>query len=156
MQVAFDGSQVFFKTDDTYFTSQLCQRTYPKYEQLILVSFSARVSFSVPLILQRINLMDFSDSSGILRMVFDRIEGTDVCLLSARCGEEEFGYEMSLPCKIETSEGGKIAVSYKYIPDAIKYFSLCHMELSNPSSPMKLTGDIEGLTVVVMPMFVQW
>jgi DNA polymerase-3 subunit beta len=158
VQVAFDGSQVFFKTDDTCFVSQLVQGAYPKYEQLIPTQFTSKVAFSVPLMLQRLNLIDYSDSSGMLRMVFGRPEGTEVCSLSSR-NENEAGsinYEMALPCKIEAIGVGKIAAQYNYVIDAIKPFSLCRMELSDTSSPMKITGDIEGLTVVVMPMFVQW
>jgi DNA polymerase III sliding clamp (beta) subunit (PCNA family) len=63
-------------------------------------------------------------------------------------------YDMSSPCKVE--QEGKIAVDYKYLLEAIKPFSMCVIELTNLSSPMKITGDIEGLTVIVMPMFVQW
>jgi hypothetical protein len=43
-----------------------------------------------------------------------------------------------------------------YVMDAIKPFSICHIETTSPASPGKFTGDIEELTIVVMPMFLQW
>jgi DNA polymerase III sliding clamp (beta) subunit (PCNA family) len=65
-------------------------------------------------------------------------------------------YDLRLPVKVSTPLFGKVAVNIEYITSAIKYFSMCQMELNSPSSPMKFTGDIEGLTVLVMPMFVEW
>jgi len=29
-------------------------------------------------------------------------------------------------------------------------------EVTSPSSPVKIYGDVDGLTVVIMPMFVAW
>jgi hypothetical protein len=34
--------------------------------------------------------------------------------------------------------------------------SLCNLEMANPTSPGKFTGDIEGLVVILMPGFLQW
>jgi hypothetical protein len=81
---------------------------------------------------------------------------TDICYLrSTRCGDlDEPEFDMTMPCKIEAY--GKVAVQHNYLLEAIKPFSMCAIELTNPTSPMKITGDIEGLAVVVMPYFVQW
>lgn len=155
MQVAFTENQVYFKSGGVSLVSQLVQGTYPKYEQLIPTAFSSKVIFSVPLMLERLNLM--SDLAGmVVRMWFNKEAGGDLLYLSGKSGDEDdTDYNLNLPCKIESIEG-KVAVQYKYLFDAIKAFSISSIELTNPSSPMKITGDIEGLTVVIMPMFVQW
>jgi DNA polymerase-3 subunit beta len=155
VEVAWGDNLVFFRTKDCTLISQLVQGTYPKYETLIPVSFNSKVSFSVPLMIQRLKLMSpVVDGSRTVRMIF--IQKDNQCLLqSNHSGDLDTPeYDMSLPCKVE--QEGKIAVDYKYLLEAIKPFSMCSIETTNPASPMKFTGDIEGLTVIVMPLFVQW
>jgi DNA polymerase-3 subunit beta len=156
MQVAFGENVVYFKSGGTSLSAQLVQGTYPKYEKLIPTSFSSKVIFSVPLMLERLKLMD-ALSGNITRLWFEKVAGGDLFYISGKYAEEDdMVYDLNLPCKIETAEVGKIAVQYNYLFDAIKAFSICSMELTNPSSPMKFTGDIEGLTVITMPMFIEW
>jgi len=146
--------EVYFKSGDTVLIGQLVQGTYPKYQQLIPQTFLCKASFSVPLMLERLALINPANMWNGLRMKFTRtVKQEDVCLLIGKSDYVE--YELSLPVKIDGDEG-KVAVQYNYIEDAVKYFSLCHIELTSPQSPMKFTGDIEGLTVVVMPFYVQW
>jgi DNA polymerase III sliding clamp (beta) subunit (PCNA family) len=89
-------------------------------------------------------------------MIFTQKDNVDLCLLQSHLSGDldTPEYDMSLPCKVEAE--GKIAIDYKYLLEAIKPFSMCSIELSNPSSLMKITGDIEGLTVIVMPIYVEW
>ena len=95
--------------------------------------------------------------SGIVRYDFYIKEetGEEECSVIAR-SKDDYNYALNLPVKIETQEVARIAFVYKYIIDAIKPFSVCNLELTSPSSPGKFTGDIEGLTIVVKPMFVEW
>ena len=156
MQVVFDDNMVSFKTHDCTLVSQLIQGTYPKYESLIPNGFASKVSFSVPDMMQRLGLMDLSNGSGVMRLMTDK-ERTDG-VLNIRGGSqemEEARYDLTAPCKAE-GQDTRIAFNYKYFVDAIKAFSLCNLEGNNPSSPGKITGDIEGLMMVIMPMFVQW
>lgn len=89
--------------------------------------------------------------SGIVKM-FVQEEG----VLTIVHNDPEFmDYEMTIPAKTD-HEQFKIAMQYKYLMDAIKPFSLCTLEMSNASSPLKVTGDIEELMVIIMPMFIQW
>jgi DNA polymerase-3 subunit beta len=158
MQVVFDDSMVSFKTHDCTLVSQLIQGTYPKYEQLISKEFSSKVSFSVPLMVERLNLMDLSMGSGFLRLITGK-EGTEDILNirggSQDLGQEEAMYDLTLPCKSEGVDA-RIGFNCKYFMDAIKSFSLCNLEMANPTSPGKFTGDIEGLVVILMPGFLQW
>lgn len=153
--------QVYFKSDKVRLISQAIQRTYPNWKQLIPTEYTCRVSFSSPLMMQRLNMMDYSAiQSGIIRLQFQRTEPNNKpeCLLTGEPKDEDFAeyYSMRLPVKIETQEEAKIAFNYKYLCDAIKSFSVCNLELTSLSSPGKFTGDIEGLTIAVMPMDVQW
>ena len=157
VEVAWGDNFVFFRTPNCTLVSQLVQGTYPKYEQLIPTSFSGKAAFSVPLMVQRLKMMEaVKDASNIVRMIFTQENSTDICFLqSNHSGDSETPeFDMMMPCKIEIE--GKIAVQHNFLMDAVKPFSMCTIELNNPSSPMKITGDIEGLTVVIMPLFVQW
>jgi DNA polymerase-3 subunit beta len=153
--------RVYFKSDKVLLTSQTIQGNYPNYEQLIPDKYTCRVSFSSPLMMQRLNMMDYSAiPGGIIRLQFQRTEPNSEpeCLLTGGTKDEDFAeyYSMRLPVNIETQEEAKIAFNYKYLCDALRPFSVCNLELTSLSSPGKFTGDIEGLTIVVMPMFVQW
>jgi DNA polymerase III sliding clamp (beta) subunit (PCNA family) len=149
---------VYFKSADTLLISHVTQGTYPKYEQLIPKDFICKVSFSAPLLMQRLQMIDTKTlTSGIVKSDFHIKEtGEHECYISSQYSEGDYKYALTMPVKIETPEGARIAFNYKYIIDAIKPFSMCNLELTSPSSPGKFTGDIEGLTIVVMPIFMQW
>ena len=162
LEIAFEDTQtgimkVYFKSGDVNMVSQVIQGTYPDYEKLIPESYSCKVSFSAPVIAQRLKMLDEMNlSSGIARFVFhQKKKGVHECLIEA--GNEDYGkYSLTAPAKIEKGNDGKIAFNFNYILDILKYFSMATLEINTPSSPGKFTGDIDGLTVVVMPMFVKW
>ncbi len=148
---------VYFKSGDVSMVSQVIQGNFPQYEQLIPESYSFKVSFSAPVIAQRLKMIDeINLSSGITRFSFHQNKsGAHECSMEA--GKEDLGkYSLTAPVKIEEGNDGKIAFNYKYILDILRYFAMTTLEISSVSSPGKFTGDIDGLTVVVMPMFVQW
>jgi DNA polymerase-3 subunit beta len=154
-----DLQRVHFKSGGVSLVSQLIQGNYPQYMQLVPNTFQTKVSFSSPLMVQRLNMIDVREiPSGIVKYDFRTMEhGEQLCSISAHA-EDNYGeqtYNLSCPVKLEVNEG-KIAFNYQYFMDAIKPFSLCNLELLSLSSPGKFTGDIEGLVIVVMPMFVQW
>ncbi len=151
--------RVHFKTETITLISQLILGTFPNYEQLIPKTFTCKASFSVPLMIQRLSMMSEHEIiASIIRFKFYTLETQkQICSMAATLetpnGKAE--YELTCPVKFEGQEG-MIAFNHKYILDAIKPFSMCNLALQTPSSPGVVTGDIEGLTIVVMPMFVQW
>jgi len=151
------AKRIYLKSGNTLFMAETMQGTFPNYEQLIPKSYLCKASFSVPLMIQCLNMMDIkSISSGITRYYFRNLPTNEsVCQVQAR-SEEECEYSFEVPIKILDGNKAKIAIQHKYIVDALKPFSVCEWETSSLSSPIKLTGDIEGLTIVVMPMSVQW
>ncbi len=155
-QNATDGAgKVQFWSGDTYLVGQLVYGNYPRYQQLIPATFDVKASFSVPLMMQRLESI-YSSGSGILKLFFKRTEkGEEICDLILD-NEEESYYELQTPVKMETEKEGRIAVNLKYIKDAIKYFSMASVELTSESSPMAFAGDIKGLKVIVMPIFADW
>ena len=160
IEVAFDvdHNQGYFKSPTTYLVTQLTQGNYPDYNQLIPQQYNCKISFSAPLLSQRLQMIDEKQlSGGIIRYQFHRKEDTKEheCFITAH-SEELFDYSMTMPVKILSEDVGKIAFNHKYVVDAIKPFSMCNLEITSLSSPGKFTGDIEGLTITVMPMFVQW
>lgn len=149
--------RVHLKSGNISLISQVIQGTYPNYGQLIPTEYKHNISFSSPLMCQRLKMIDDKAiPTGIVRFVFSNNDDDEQeCKMSAK-SEEYREYNFTMPVKITTDEGGKIAFNYKYILDAIKPFSLVNLELTSLSSPGKITGDIEGVTIVVMPMFAQW
>lgn len=156
VNIGFGSDKVFFKSENITFYSRTILGTYPNWKQLIPSSFSNKISFSSPLMIQRLNMMDIKTlSSNIVKLRFHN--DTSECLLSGGLEYDYDGfYSLRLPVKIDQQEEAKIAFNYEYLRDAVKHFSICNLELSNASAPGKFTGDIDGLTIVVMPMFVQW
>ena len=152
-----DIRRVYFKSGDVQMVSEVIQGTYPAYEQLIPESYTCKVSFSAPVIAQRLNMINGANLySGIARFIFHQKDGGEhECLITS--GNEDCGkYSLTAPAKIDEGDNGKIAFNFNYILDALKFFSMVSLEISSVSSPGKFTGDIDGLTVVVMPMFVEW
>ena len=163
LEVAFEITEqqtiprVHFKSKGISIDSEVILGRYPNWEQLIPATYNFKASFSAPLMLQRLNMIDSIIYAGITRLSFQKSKDKKEhqCLITA-LAEEECKYSLMLPVKIETEDEGKIAFNVVYLKDLLKYFSLCTLELTSMSSPGKFTGDIEGLTIVVMPMFVQW
>ncbi len=154
---AKDITKVFFKSGNIWMSSDVIQGKYPNYKILIPDKYSSKVSFSAPVMVQRLGMIDdMNVSNGKTRFVFAENENTEqVCTITA--GNKGYSrYSLTLPVKLETPEPSKIAFDCKYIKDALKLFSLVTLELTTTTSPGKFTGDIEGLTIVVMPMFIQW
>lgn len=147
---------VHFRVGNVTLTSELIQGTYPNYEQLVPNNFGCKASFSSPLFLQRLSMIDTNAIyNGIVRYSFETTK-TNEQICSIVSGNEDDGkYRISCPVKFEGLEA-KIAFNHKYMIEATKPFSMCNLEITSPSSPGKITGNIDGLTIVVMPMFVEW
>jgi len=160
IEVSFENSDkaphfVYFKSNNVILCAELIQGNYPQYEQLIPKEFICKASFSAPLLAQRLNLLDdYIVFSKITRFMFGTLNGEQLCSIKAGV-ESEGQYSLSCPANYE-GDDAKIAFNYEYIIDALKPFSMCHLEVGATNSPGKLTGDIDGLTIVIMPMFVEW
>lgn len=151
-----DKHQVWFRSEDITFVSQTVEGTFPQYQQLIPKEFTSRLTFSSPVMADRLKLVDLgSIQSGIMKIrVGQDKEGNEICSIDAG-NIEDTEYALKVP-GIGTGDETKIAFNNRYFFNAISPFSVCHMDTTNPSSPGKFTGDIEGLTLIVMPMYAQW
>jgi len=129
--------------------SQLVYGSYPKWESLI-PSTNPTWTFTVsaPILAQRLQQFG-NDGMKIVRYI--NREGT--LTLTERIEELE-ETEMVVPAKMVGD--GKIAFSKDYILGISKLFSEMKCEVTSTSNPMKVTGDLEGVTYVLMPMCVQW
>ena len=118
-------------------SSELIQGNYPNYDLLIPTECTCKVTFSTPVMAQRLMMIDplSTGGSGVVRYEFGKQEcsiGTGV----DDCGK----YTLKAPVKIESGEKSRIAIQLSYMLDALKPFSLNTLELTNLSSPIKLTG----------------
>jgi len=153
----------YMRSGGILLTSQVRMGTFPDYRKLIPSEYKCKANFSAPLMAQRLSMIDEHVlGSGIVRLIFSRLPdgGPDdgKCQIAAIVSDEEMNYEMDMPVKLEGvyESPAKIAFNIKYLKDLLRHFSTCSVEITNPSSAGKFTGDLEGVTVVVMPMFVQW
>jgi len=155
INIGFNDARIHFTSGNTTLISQLIQGNFPQYEQLIPEKSVSKVTLSSPLLIQRLNMIDPTQiSNGIVRYIFQAKQSGQVCIMKS--GVEDYAsYELSLPSKIKGKDN-KIAINHRYMLDAIKPFSLVNIELNSMEQPIKVTGDIEELTVVIMPMYVQW
>ena len=143
-------SRARFECDGLTMVTQLVQGQFPQHDQLIPKSPGLwNIDCSGPMLCQR--LQQFTTSSGIIRLQKHKDEG--VLSLSGR--DEDVG-EFEAAVSATLAGEGKIAVNQAYLAQSASFFATVHMEVTAPSSPIKMTGDIEGLTCVIMPMFVQW
>jgi len=81
---------------------------------------------------------------------------------TVRCNElEVVDYEAFFPMEVSPGEGRtggsvKIAFDIIFLKWALKFFSICDLRVISPFSPGVFTGDIEGLKILMMPMYVSW
>ncbi len=157
VEVAFDDAHVYFGNKGALIISQIIQGNFPEWNQLVPTNYTSRIAFSVPLMSQRLRMIQ-SPPSRIVKFEFNKGENSDEADISAVSGDE-FKYSLQCPVKLEQNNpkvDSKIAFNQRYVEEAIKSFSVCNLEINSPSSPGKFTGDIEGLIITVMPMFAQW
>lgn len=150
-----NNSLISFTTNGHQIVSQLIQGTFPQYPQLIPTD-TADWSFECSPHLLQIRANQLIYPTGIMRL---RCNGDNSKLFTSIGSSnilEDGVLESEIPAKISGNHKGKIAVNQQYISDALNYFSSVKVEMTSPSSPLVFTGDIEDLTIVVMPMFVQW
>jgi DNA polymerase-3 subunit beta len=145
--------RISFKAGNITLISQLINGTYPKYLQLIPTA-KPTWSFTVssPLLCQRLNQLNSDNlASGTIRLQ----NGDKYLTISAGLVDFEYS-ECIIPADNQGSGDGKIAVNIKYLLEAAKIYSELNIKTTSPSSPLLLTGDLRNVTMVIMPMFVQW
>jgi len=147
-----------FSTDDCLIYTQLVRGNFPQYLQLIPKEEpSWTFECSSPLLEQRLNQY-IPDSGGIVRMSRN---GDDDPALKLEMGvgdSEAFSahYVSVVPATLQGDTEGRVAANQLYLTAAVRFFSSVLFKMTNPSSPMVITGDVDGVLVVLMPMFVQW
>ncbi len=151
--------RVIIESGNIKLISQTIQGTYPMVDQLLPKSSNARYTFSAPVMVQRLNMIRTNDTYSIVKMLFSVPEKSPgLCTLSKN-NPEDVDYEFNMPASYmagDKSITAKIAFNRKYLLDMLKCFTVCNINIINESSPGLFTGDIEGLQIVVMPMFVSW
>ena len=144
-----DKDRAWFETDDLTIITQTIQGTYPQYASLIPDNLpNWTIECSAPLLAQRLSQMS-SEAPGIIRLTQQ-----DNMLRATSRMEDLEETEAFIPASIVGK--GKIAVNRQYLLEGLAIFSEMKIESAAPSNPLKITGDLEGITLVIMPIFVQW
>jgi DNA polymerase-3 subunit beta len=152
IRMGYNKERVWFKSNDLTIISQLIQGNYPVWQQLIPSNEpSWTINLSAPLLYQRLNQLN-NDGMGIVR-----IYPKDNMLLLTNTVEDAKDIEeieIFIPATMKGE--GKIAFNKRYLIEASKIFSTMDIGITNPNQPLKVTGDLDGVAFVIMPMFVQW
>lgn len=91
------------------------------------------------------------EGSNIIKLVCE-----DKKTLKVTKGSEEYyAFFAEIPVN-NCINSGHIAFNRNYLLDAAEPFTIMHCKITSPSEQILITGDVEGLTVLIMPMFVQW
>jgi DNA polymerase III sliding clamp (beta) subunit (PCNA family) len=147
VRVGFDNAKMWFDgAPDVRVVSQLIQGSYPQYPQLIPAA-KPEWTFTVSGPVLQSRVQQFKDH-------IVRLSKTEDGFLKVAMTEDEDKFEAKIPA-VMTGDG-KIAVDSRYVADLAGLFAELTMEVISPSSPVKVYGDLEGVLVVNMPMFVQW
>jgi len=149
IKISFGHGRALFENDDIRLITILIQGNFPDYLKLVPEN-SHQVEFSGPLMYQTLELVNDLDSS-IIRLYFEKEKHR--CRL---CGQlnDDLHYDLLVGCL--ATDNCKVALNYGYFATAVKPFSYVRMSVGAFTDPVKIQGDIADLTVVIMPMFVQW
>ena len=143
-----EKNRAWFRSGNILLTTQLVHGTFPMYQQLIPSSPPEwKFTVSGPMLEHR--LTQYIQEKGISRLTPE-----DGVLNIQQGIPEDNTFKAKVVAKNEGM--GKIAISQVYLSVAAHMFAEMTCEVTTPSSPMKIYGDVDGLTVVIMPMFVQW
>lgn len=141
-----DG-RVWFFTDDMLLISQTAQGTFPNYKKLVPVSSDEDWHFtcSAPLLQQRV----------------EQFEGM-ICKLISHDGYLKLSMSVDEDCLTSLipvqamKNEGKVAAGREYLIEIARNFAEINVRCKTPADPILFTGDLEGVTIVLMPMFIQW
>ena len=148
VKMGFNGPKICFDgVPDVRIVSKLIEGKFPAYQSLI-PSQPPEWTFTVSGPVLQSRAMQFENNIA-------RLTKTKDGFLRMGIGDnEEDSFWSKIPAKM--TGDGKIALNPVYLADLSGMFAELTMEVTHASSPVKVYGDLEGVTVVVMPMFVQW
>lgn len=154
MYVSKSNNQVAFEVGDILIVGRLIEATYPNYEKIIPLDFSASVEFDREEMLKAVKICSIfaRDSANIVRLTIEK-EKIIVSSQTASIGENSVSVEARL-----TGEENEIAFNAKYLLDALSNINTERMNFSmtGPLNPgvLKIAND-ESFLHLIMPIRVQ-
>lgn len=150
VKVGFGQNVMCFEAvTDVRVVSQLIQGNFPVYQQL-MPSAPPVWTFTVSGSMLQSRVMQFGDNTVRLSKTEDGL----LKMLKIQMAEDDDRYEAKMPAKM--TGDGKIALDYRYVAELAGMFSELTIEVVSVMSPVKVYGDLEGVMVLNMPMFVEW
>ena len=141
---------VWLESDGLRIVSTMLSTQFPQYEQLFSTGEPMwKFTVSAPMLEAR--LRQFEPQNSIVRLQQSK-EFVKVLMK-----DDEDLFETLILSKVESERGDcRVAVNKYFAGDAIRGFAEVTCEVSFPSSPIKVYGDVDGVEVVIMPMSVEW
>ena len=140
-------NSVIFSNGRVNLRTSTVQAVFPNYRGLIPTSKPNWTVNCPPASLLRV-IKQLGTSSYIVRL--SPKDG----LLNISMSDSGDKFLASIPA--DMSGEGKVALDSKLLASTLELFSEARIEVTAPSSPVKITGKPEGIVAVVMPMFVSW
>jgi DNA polymerase III sliding clamp (beta) subunit (PCNA family) len=154
---------ITFTSGNIRLTVELTGGAFPMYKSLIPDKGNTVWSFtcSTPILESRVKQSGSLAESPILRMIVENKGELKLQRLTQYAGSgfnSNGKYECNIPATTVIMDGkeSRIALNSDYLLPITKYFSEIKLEATTPSSPMMITGDLDGVICVIMPMFMQW
>ncbi len=154
MYIAKSNNQIIFEVGETLIIGRLIEATYPNYEKIIPLDFSASVEFDRDEMLKAVKICSIfaRDSANIIKFSIEK-EKIVVSSQTASVGENTVSIEARL-----TGEANEIAFNAKYLLDALSNISAERMNFSmtGPLNPgvFKIANN-ESYLHLIMPIRVQ-
>jgi len=154
-------SQVLFRLKNAEMVSQLIQRSFPDYSQVIPQSYTTRAVVDIDELMRvtKMSSIFARDASGIVRLVITPGAELTPGKVTVTAQAEEVGGNVSEIDALVDGEEAKIAFNVKYLSDVLSVLhqSQVALEVTTPSSPGVVRPiGVDNYVHVVMPMFVQW
>lgn len=154
MFVAKSSNQVIFELDDTLVIGRLIEATYPNYEKIIPLDFSAQVQFDREEVLKAVKICSIfaRDSANIVKLSLKK-DSIIVSSYTASVGENTVNVEATLQ-----GEENEIAFNARYLLEVLANISAERLTFSmtGPLNPgvFKIDQD-ESFLHLIMPIRVQ-
>ncbi len=154
MFVAKGSNQVVFEIGETLLIGRLIEATYPNYEKIIPLDFSAKISFEREELLKAVKITSIfaRDSANIIKLSL-HADKIIVSSQAAAIGENTVTVEAKL-----SGEANEIAFNARYLLDVLQNVpgNVIQFEMTGPLNPgvFKIEQD-ESFLHLIMPIRIQ-
>lgn len=152
IKLQYDKNHIVFNDSTHTLTSQLTQGTFPRYQQLIPTALPLMTAKCSGVLMQH----RCEQSAAKIMRIYKNDTGLKLKMSSSTDYATDISDTYQATLQAEITGEGKVACDRSYMQRLSRWFAEINMEITTPSSPIKITNEDGSLIVVIMPFFVQW